>query len=568
MDFSLSGLASGFDWKTFIDQIMAVQNAPIDRLNAEKTANTNKKASLADLETKITALQSSVGALGAANVFNARKATSATASTTWTPQAAAGTSTGSYQVAVSQLATTARIQGAQNIGAPLNTTDDVSGLTLATLPTTSAVSAGTFSVNGQKVTVALTDSLDQVFSAISTATGGAVTAAYDHITDKITLSGTGPIMLGAANDTSNFLSALKLSNNGTNAITSSGELGAVSRFSTLASSRLSAAIAGSTGSFLINGVNIDYDVNADSLDTIMQRINRSTAGVTASYDGSTDRVVLTNSVTGDTGISVSETAGGLMDALGLTGGAAFVRGKNAEFTLNGGSLLTSASNNLDEASHGIAGLNVTVNTLATQTISVSGDTESMKTAVNNFISKFNEVQQYLSDETKVSKSIDGKVSSAVLSSNREVQEWATSLRSKVFASVPGLTGTIKRLEDMGIDFQSGSSLLYVKNGIKLDTALRDKAGEVTEFFQTASTGMTAQLDSYLTNIKGRNNDQEDLLVKNNTDIDRQIADIKRRLDRQRATLTASFVAMENAQSRLKSQSDALTRAFPVSTTKS
>jgi len=57
------------------------------------------------------------------------------------------------------------------------------------------------------------------------------------------------------------------------------------------------------------------------------------------------------------------------------------------------------------------------------------------------------------------------------------------------------------------------------------------------------------------------------LTKANTDIVAQIAAIQRRLDLQRQLLTDSFVAMENAQSKLKAQSDALTRAFPVTSSK-
>ncbi|MEI7566864.1 MAG: flagellar cap protein FliD N-terminal domain-containing protein, partial [Opitutaceae bacterium] len=83
MDYSLSGLSSGFDWKTFINQIMAVQNAPIDRLNAEKVTNINRQAALVDLDTKLTALGTAAAALGSADLFSGRIASSATANSSW-----------------------------------------------------------------------------------------------------------------------------------------------------------------------------------------------------------------------------------------------------------------------------------------------------------------------------------------------------------------------------------------------------------------------------------------------------------------------------------------------------
>ena len=564
-DLSLSGLASGFDWKTFVNQIMAVQNAPIDKLNVEKTKNTNKNAALVDLNTRLTALQASSTALGAADLFSSRKAASTTPNSTWNAIASPGTASGSYKIAVSKLATAAHRDGAADLGRALNTTDDVSGLTIASLPTAIALTAGTFSVNGQKVTVAATDSLDQVFAAISTATSGAVTASYDHTTDKITLSGGSEVVLGAANDTSNFLSALHLANNGTATVTSTGKLGTLNAFATLNNARLASSVTAVDGSgngaFSVNGVSISYNLTTDSLDAVLKRINQSGAGVTASYDGVADRITLNNATTGDTGISVSEAPGGLMDALGLSGGSTLVHGQNAEFSINGGATLISASNTLDASAHGIAGLSLTVDTESTQTISVSGDTAGMRSAIEGFISSFNDIQSYIADQSKTSTTPDGKVTTAILSGDREVQSWADSLRSIAFGAVAGLSGTISRLENLGIDFTSGTSQLAIKDGTKLDTALRDKAGDVASFFQTASTGLTAQVQTFLTKISAQNGTQQDQLSKDNTDIDAQIATIQRRLDQQRAALTASFVAMESAQSLLKTQSDALTKAF-------
>ncbi len=547
---------------------MTAEHIPADKLATEKTTNTSKATAYTNLQTRLTALNASATALGAENLFSTRKAASTTTNSTWTPAAAAGTAIGSYQIAVSQLATASRRTGTSDIGNALNpVSDDVSGLTLANLPTSTAVSAGAFTVNGQKVTIALTDSLDQVFSAISTATSGVVTASYDHLTDKITLSGGGTLVLGAANDTSNFLSAMKLSNNNSPSVESASKLGSVNKSAMLASARLTAgitAVDGSgNGSFSLNGVSISYNVNTDSLTSVMQRINQSTAGVTAAYDGSNDRVVLSNSVTGDVGIGVSEATGGLMEALGLSSSMTLTRGNNAQFTINGGAVLTSTSNTLSSTAHGIEGLNITVDSAATQTISVSGDTAGMRSSIENFITKYNEVQSFIDEQTKIT-TLNGKVKTSLLSSDREIQSWASNLRSRVFATIPGLSGTIARLEHLGIDFTSGTSSLVIKNGAKLDTALREKPSDVAAFFQTATTGLSDVMDNYLTLLTTSGTTKQKQLTKSNTDIDKQIETIERRLAAQRAVLESSFIAMESAQSKLKSQGDALNKAFNTS----
>src|SRR5262249_2100264 len=131
------------------------------------------------------------------------------------------------------------------------------------------------------------------------------------------------------------------------------------------------------GKFTINGVEISYNVNTDTISSVMAQINDSSAGVSASYDSINDRLVLSNKSTGDLGIAVNETTPGLLASLGLASGTTFTRGGNAEFTINGGDVLTSASNTLDGTAHGISGLSVTATSLDTQTITVAPDTQAM-----------------------------------------------------------------------------------------------------------------------------------------------------------------------------------------------
>jgi flagellar hook-associated protein 2 len=444
----------------------------------------------------------------------------------------------------------------------------VSGTTLANLPVGNAITAGTFTVNGKQITVALTDSLETVFNGIATATGNAVTAAYDPVTDKITFTGTGEVVLGAANDSSSFLRSLKLVNNGTNSTSSADRLGTVKTSATLANANFGTAITAidgtGAGTFSINGVSINYNVNTDSLSGILTSINQSTAGVTATYDASNDRVTITNNTTGDVGVAVDEAAGGLLGALGLTGGGALVRGKNALFTLNDGATLTSTSNTLDATTLGVTGLSLTVNSEMTQTIQVGADTKVMRTKIEDFITKFNDVQEYLETATKITTDGKGKVTPAVLTDNREIQEWGRLLRNMAFAAVGGLTGSVTRLESLGIDFKSGSNSLEIRNGAKLDAALREKPADVDAFFHSATTGFAAKLTSFLTTAGAQNTTQQSNLNKTNTKLDMQMADLERRLSQQRSIMESAFISMEIAQQKLQSQQASLSGAFPPS----
>ena len=129
-----------------------------------------------------------------------------------------------------------------------------------------------------------------------------MTASYNSLTDKIDLvkGAGGSISLGASNDTSNFLQAMRLSSGTT----------PVARSTTLSSPKLSGSIdsanlsgwAGSSvqDSITINGTSIDYNSATDSLQSLMNKINSSAAGVTATYDVSAGKFLLTNKNTGNT----------------------------------------------------------------------------------------------------------------------------------------------------------------------------------------------------------------------------------------------------------------------------
>jgi flagellar hook-associated protein 2 len=538
---------------------MEVERAPINRLNVEQLRNTQANTALADLGTKLAALQTAATSLKSATLFTGR--TAVLSGTGWSASAGAGTPAGTYSFNVTQLATAARREGGADIGAGLSATNDVSGLTIATLPIGTAVTAGAFTINGARIEVGLADSLQDVFDAIDTATGGTVTASYDSATDKVTLSSTGEISLGAANDTSNFLRALKLGNNGTDTVSSSGALGTTRTTGALANAGLRTSITAvdgdGNGAFTINGVEIAYNVNTDSLSGIVSRINQAGAGVSASYDSVNDRVVFTNSSTGDIGLSVSEAAGGLLGALGLTGGGTLVRGLNTEFSVDSGPTLVTQGTTLDATSHGIAGLTVSATSTGAQSATVSANTTAMKDKIKEFITAYNALQSLIDEKSKIT-SANGKVTTSVLTNNREVQAWASNLRALAFQSVGG---TLSRLESLGIDFKSGTSQLEIKDETKLDAALRDRPGEVEAFFQASGTGFASRFDARLEALTKQNGDQQKRLTAANAGIDRQIADLERRLEQQRALLTDSFIRMEEAQAKIQQQGSTITNAF-------
>ena len=576
---SLSGLASGFDWKTFVSNMIAADSLPITTLQNTEATNNSKLSAYTAFSTLMTSLQTSAKALSNSNLFSGTTAVSTNSTSSWLASSSATTPPGSYTVAVSQLASNTQLAGTSDVGAGIAPTNVVSGVTVGSMQTATAVTAGVFTVNGTQVTIATTDSLQDVFDKISTATNNAVTASYDPASDGIKLvsntPGT-PIVLGASNDTSNFLAVAKLNNNGTDTITSESALGNANQTAILSSSGLRTAITGTDGSgngaFNINGVSISYNTGTDSISSIISKINGSSAGVTASYDTNNDRLILTNKTTGNTGLSVSDTSGNLMAALGISGGTT-TYGNNAKFTINNGPTLTSTSNALSAASTGISGFSLTVNSQTTETINVATDTKSMTTAVNDFISKYNQVISYIDTNTKVT-SANGSVTTSLLSDDREFQSWGSTLRTKVFSAVNS-SGSVDQLDDLGIGFAAGSDQLSVIDSTKLQSVLQSNPSGVSSFFGNTSTGFASQISQYADVILGTGSGgtgllkaQQSMITNTNKSIDQQIATLQQQINAEQARLTSSFEAMESAESTIQTQASALTKALGSTTTTS
>lgn len=578
----LSGLVSGFDWKSFVDTIVDLERTPAKKLQAEIEKNLDTADALDGVGTMLTSLNTAITALNTDGVFDAR--TASTSGTGWTATATSTAAPGSAAFAVTQLATAAKLTSTTDIGNNIAAGPEVSGVSLANLGTGTALTAGVFTVNGARVTVDLGSSLADLFTAIGTATGGKVAASYNATDDKITLANTDPdpdlpalptpIVLGSSTDTSNFLTITRLANNGGPSITSSVKLGAANPTATLANARLKTPVSGvdgsGNGSFTINGVAIAYNTGTDTLNSVVSRINAAGAGVTAAFDPITDKVSLQNTSTGDLGFSLADTTGTLLSSLGLTSGATLTSGINAQFSVNGGPTITSMSNTLTADSHGITGLSLTPTSLGTQTVSVAAETASVRTKIDAFINSFNSVQSFIDTQSKVT-SANGKVTTSTLSDNREIQSWGPSLRKNIFAAVPGLSSTMSQLSHIGIDFSGTSSLLSIKEPTKLEAALKDRPSEVSAMFRQSSTGIFARLNTLLDSFNGGTlgtggilAKQKTSLTNSNTSLTTQIADIDRRLVQRRSVLESGFIAMERAQSLIKSMQSQISGITPAS----
>lgn len=561
-DLAIAGVASGLDWQSIVQELGEAEAAPETQWEAEQSSINAQNSTFSTISKDLSTLQTDVQALQNSSLYQGTTVQSsnsdvATATTT------TGAVLGSYTFDISKLATAAQLNGAGNISQALSPDGDLSEVTIGTAGFATPVTAGTFTVNGQQVTVSTTESLQNLFNAIVTATNNEVTASYSSSTDEITLTSNNgsPIVLGSAADTSNFLQVAQLYNNGTDSVTSASALGHVQLDVTMSNADLATPIndgGNGQGEFLINGVAINYDASTDSIQDVLNDINSSSAGVTAAYDSIDNRFVLTNNTTGDVGISVQDVTGNFAAATGLSSGT-LQSGQNLLYTLSDSAQapgsdapqLVSESNTITSDSSSIQGLSVTALQTGTVTMNVTSDTSAVSSAIQQFVTDYNTLQSYISGEQAVTTSSTGTVTPGTLTADETSTQLASDLRSLVAAAVPSLSGdAVDMLSDIGINSNGQDNTLSVDT-TTLDSAVASNLDNVDTLFNDSTHGIATQLNNYINNAIGTNGtitDHEASLTQQSDNLTTQISNLNTQIASNEAQWTSEFEAMEQAES--------------------
>lgn len=554
-----------------MDQLTDVERTPQKRLFSEQSLINQRNNAYSSIKTQLGVLTNRINALKDPALFDSRSASS-TDATIASASVTSGAPAGQYAFAVTQLASSARQLGTTDAGASLSATNDVSGVVLGSAGFSTAITAGNITVNGKQVAITTTDTLQDVFNRIGTATGGVVTGSYDSATDKISLtSSNGNVVLGSATDTSNFLAVTRLNNNGANTVSSSAKLGGLKLTGALSSANFGTALSdggSGAGQFKINGVAISFNATSDSLTNVLDRINSSTSGVNASYDAVNDRLVLTNKVTGDIGVAMEDVTGNFLAASGLSGGT-LERGKNLTYKVDDGPELTSQTNTITQTSSGITGLSLSVLKEGTVKIAVSSDTSKIKTAITDFMAEYNRLQTVVDGQTASTTDAKGKVTAGILANDSTAYDVGASLRAETNRIVNSLTGSLKRLDDLGITSNGKDNALALTTSTALDEALANNLAGVKKLFTDSSDGIATRLSKWMdktTGDTGTLTTKQNNLTKEAANLDTQMLDLERLVQANKNRLTASFVAMEVAQAKIKQQSQYLSQKFGSSTT--
>ena len=468
--FSFDGVLSGLNTTDIISKLMSLQKGQLTQLQKQQTTVQTRDTAYQAVKAKVSAFQGAVQTLLLSSSINAKTATS-TSPTIATATANPDALNGPFSVNVIHLATATSVRSSAVLGKPadLAPTTKLSSANLAVPPT-----SGSFTLNGHAVNITVGpggDTWSSLQTKISDATGGAVTLNLGA--NGVSLTSSSPIQLGAPTDTSNFLTAAHLlsapqTGSGPYSVASSQPLGEAVVTAPLSSANL--ALPGGIaagGSFLVNGVTITWS-STDSVNGVLSRINASNAGVSATYDQTTDKVSLTNLKTGAASISLSDTSGNFLQAMGLIG-ATQQYGSAAQYTITQNGVTSAPQfSNTNVVNNALPGVQLTLAGEGTTSISVAQDTTTAVNNVQNFVTQFNSLVDLIADDTKYDPNTKA---AGVLQGDATILGLGDQLRSLVSsAAVLSAGSTYTTLGDIGISTGTFGSAVGTTKHLTLDTA--------------------------------------------------------------------------------------------------
>jgi flagellar hook-associated protein 2 len=326
---SISGLASGIQWRDMIEQIMSIETRrQLDPITAQSSASKTRIDAWNAYSSVVAKLNTAAASLRDGTVFGNAKVTVGNSPTTsralLSASATTGAAPGSYRVKVESLAAAERLGG-------VSVTD----------PNAALGHSGELRVNGRAVTVQATDSLYAIrdkFNAVNAGTQASrVTASVltSGGRSQLVLTSDAPGAAGIDLDevrvappiagASTLLGALGLEDDATPATFRIGADGAVrsARMSSTTEAVLTALGVQTTpapATLTVNGRQVVIDPSTDSLAEIVSLINAESPG-TASIETTIDGAATWHRLKIAGTVSTDAASEPLVRAMGLTVGS-------------------------------------------------------------------------------------------------------------------------------------------------------------------------------------------------------------------------------------------------------
>ena len=372
---------------------------------------------------------------------------------------------------------------------------------------------------------------------------------------KVSLNGV--TSMGSSGDTTNLLSALGLSNAKINA-------GSVTGIQNLSSPKKTALLSsmGVTGTSLtINGKEITFAPNTDTIDQLIQKINNDgDVKAKASYDTLNGTFSLKNTQTGALSIPLSSGNSNILSVFALNDEDL---GDNAEFqisTQNNGETLVSNSNTVSGI---IAGINLELKAVteadAPIKVTISEDSSSYKSRLDAVLKQINDTLSFARGmKNRIGKRLDSSIK-ALLGTSLSSSD---PNRYKSLVDI-GFKSTLSVVDNKfsGYSLDSKFSTALAQDPNAVNKLLYGKTDSEITPFDNGSSGILVQLDAlldtYVNSSSGIIQAMSTTFDSRQKTLDSSLVRANNSVDDYEARLTKQYSRLDSLNAQLRQQQGAV-----------
>ena len=228
---------------------------------------------------------------------------------------------------------------------------------------------------------------------------------------------------------------------------------------------------------------------------------------------------------------------------------------NAEYTIDG-IAMESSSNKITSA---ISGVSLELIDTKASTITVASNTATLKTSVQSFVTAYNALLTTINTQTKVTATGDAATTtSGALTGDASMRQLVNGIRNELLQNTG--SSSVGNLSQMGISTDQKTGLLTLDD-TKWNAAVATANGpaEIAKVF-TGDTGLVARMTKATASYVGSSgllaSRASDLNTKL-TDLTTQQADLDRRMDSLKSTLSAKYTAMDTLIAQMNASSSSI-----------
>ena len=423
-------------------------------------------------------------------------------------------------------------------------------------------------INGdiKHINVASTDTLQNLFSRISSASNGSVTASVTS-DGKIKLAAAEGVELvvGTSTDTTNLVTIFNWTSNNSNEIIGGTCLYKVSSSSKLTEKGLFRLGDITEGTFTIG--NAEFTITADTtINSLISDINHNEdANASAYWDNINGKMVITSSATGASFVNIQSGTSNIAEIFGLVytdNGTERLAtynqdlGDNAIITVNG-TRIVSTSNTITPDISRIEGLTLNIKEITEGeyvTIKVERDTQGIIDAVQDALDAYNTLISELTSVLSISGDLHGDTALSGLKNQ---------ITSIFTSRAQNGTKFFRNLAAVGISTEAPSSAmpgdiysLYLDTE-KFTNALNESEDDVKLLLVGSidNPGILTRVENIVADMLsnyGYFNSKNKSLSRDIENIDKKIAKAQASADRYKSTLERKFQNMELLYSSMQS----------------